>query len=241
MKRIFLFTIFVLFIAALVGAKEAGPSFNLRYYGDFKKMIRGNNPEGSVELEQALSGPHVYAVGIIENAEGEITVIDSEVWVNYGRDGISKTVSRLKKGEKASLLITANVEKWQTIVVPADMPENELRAFILEQAKKSGLNIKAPFPFLIEGKIKKLVWDVLDGTDPESAKKTNQFFFRKLVGYREEAPVVLLGFYPAETRGEFDYPGELWHIHVLFKDDNNTGHVNVFSITKGSKLEIPVR
>lgn len=242
MKRAILIMIVLLCSAAMVTAKDAGPPFfNVRYYGNFKKMIQENNFEGVVELERVLSGPHLYAVGIIKNAEGEITALDSEVWLNYGKDGINKTISQIKKGEKASLFIAANVEKWQTIAIPADMSENELYAFILEQARRSGLNIKAPFPFLVEGKIKKLVWDVLDGTDTDPGKKNNQLFLRKLVGYREEAPVVLLGFYPAELQNEFDYPGELWHIHVFFKDDNNTGHVNAFSILKGSKLEIPAR
>jgi acetolactate decarboxylase len=241
MRRAILIMV-VLLCSAAATAKDAGQlSFNMRYYGNFKKMIQENNFEGVVELERALSTPHVYAVGILKNAEGEITALDGEAWLNYGKDGINKTVSQIKKGEKASLLITANVEKWQTINVPADMSENELHAFVLEQARKSGLNIKAPFPFLLEGKIKKLVWDVLDGTDTDPVKKSNQLFLRKLVGYREEVRVVLLGFYPGELQNEFNYPGELWHIHVLFKDDNNTGHVNAFSILKGSKLEIPIR
>ena len=242
MRRAVLIMIVLLCSAAVAAAKDAGqPSFNLRYYGSFKKMIQENNFEGVVELERALSGPHVYAVGILKNAEGEITVLDNEAWLNYGKDGINKTSGQIKKGEKASLLIIANVEKWQTIPVPSDMSEHELHAFVLEQARKAGLNIKSPFPFLVEGKIKKLVWDVLDGTDTDPVKKSNQLFLRKLVGYREEAPVVFLGFYPGELQNEFDYPGELWHIHVFFKDDNNTGHVDAFSILKGSKLVLPAR
>lgn len=229
-------------VAAFAASKDAGPpSVTVRYYGNFKKMIQENYVEGVVELERALSVPHIYAVGIIKNAEGEITVLDGEAWLNYGKDGISKTSSQIKKGEKAALLLTAGVEKWQTIVVPADMSENELHAFVLEQARKSGLNLKVPFPFLIEGKIRKLVWDVLDGADTDPSRKSNQLFLRKLVGYRDEARVVLLGFYPAELQSEFDYPGELWHIHVLFKDDSNTGHVNAFSVVKGSKLELPAK
>jgi len=242
MRRAVLIMIVLLFSAAVAAAKDAGQqSFNTRYYGNFKKMIQENNFEGVVELERALSGPHLYAVGIIKNAEGEITCLDGEAWLNFGKDGINKTIGQIKKGEKASLLIAANVEKWQTIIIPSDMSENELHAFLLEQARKSGLNVKAPFPFLIEGKIKKLVWDVLDGTDTDPAKKTNQLFLRKLVGYREEATVVLLGFYPGELQNEFNYPGELWHVHVFFKNDNNTGHANAFSVLKGSKLELPAK
>ncbi len=242
MNRIFLIIILLIACAATAASKDAGPpSVNVRYYGSFKKMIQENHVEGVVDLDKALSASHVYAVGIIKNAEGEITVLDGEAWLNYGRDGIGKTVTQLRKGEKAALLVTACVEKWQTTVVPDDMSESELFSFVFDQAKKTGLNMKAPFPFLIEGKIRKLVWDVLDGTDTDQARKNNQTFLRKLVGYREEAPVILLGFYPGELHNELDYPGELWHIHVVFKDDNNTGHLNAFSVMKGDRLQLPSR
>lgn len=242
MKRTLLTILLLIPVATFAASKDAGPpSVTVRYYGNFKKLIQENYVEGVVELERALSVPHVYAVGIIKNAEGEITVLDGEAWLNYGKDGIGKTIGQIKKGEKASLLLTAAVEKWQTIVIPADMSENELHAFVLDQARRSGLNVKVPFPFLIEGRIRKLVWDVMDGADTDLARKSSQLFLRKLVGYRDEAPVVLLGFYPAELQSEFDYPGELWHIHVLFSDNNNTGHVNAFSVTKGARLLLPVR
>jgi acetolactate decarboxylase len=227
-------------VSAFAASKDAlPPSVTVRYYGNFKKMIQDNEAGGVVELDRALSCPHIYALGVVKNAEGEITVLDGDAWVNYGKDGINKTTGQIRKGEKAALLLTACVEKWQTIVIPADMPENELHAFVVEQARKSGLNVKAPFPFLIEGKIKKVVWEVLDGFDTDMARRSNQMFLRKLVGYRDEAPAVLLGFYPAEMQNEFNYPGELWHIHLLFKDDNNMGHVNAFSVVKGSRLGLP--
>ncbi len=242
MKRTLL-TILLLFpVAAFAVSKDTvATSVTVRYYGSFKKMIQENYVEGVVELERALSVPHTYAVGILKNAEGEITVLDGDTWLNYGKDGIGKTVGQIKKGEKASLLLTAAVEKWQSIIIPADMSENELHAFLLEQARRLGLNVKLPFPFLVEGKIRKLVWDVLDGADTDPARKSSQLFLRKLVGYRDEAPVILMGFYPADLQNEFDYPGELWHIHVLFSDNNNTGHVNAFSVIKGARLLLPVR
>jgi len=241
MKRVLFVVVLLMAGVSLAAAKDAGLPFNVRYFGNVKKMIHENNVEGVVEMDRGLFAPHMYAVGILGNAEGEFTALDGEVWLNYGKDGISTTGSQIKKGGKASLLIAATVEKWQTIVVPNDMTENEVRVFLLEQAKKSGLNVKVPFPFLIEGKIRKVVWEVMNGADIEQAKKTNQLFFRKLVGYREEAPAVLLGFYPGEMRAELDHPGELWHVHVVFRDDNATGHVNAFCVTKGARLQLPVK
>ena len=241
MKKIVFPVVLLICCAAFAGERDAGQSFSVKWYGSFKKIMQERNLEGVVPLESALSGPHVYAVGMIRDAAGEVTVVDGDVFLNYGKDGIGNAVSEIKKGEEASLLITASVAKWRTIPVPENMSEGELHAFVLEEARKAGINLREPFPFLIEGTIKKLVWSVLDGTDRELTKQTHQLFFRKLVGYRAETPAVLIGFYPAELQSELAWPGESWHVHVLFKDEKTTGHVNAFSVKKGAKLSLPAR
>ncbi len=242
MKRIALPLVFLFCCApAFAGAKDAAPSFKMKWYGSLKKIIQEKDLGGVVQLENALSGRHVYAVGMIEGAVGEVTVVDGEAALNYGKYGIGKAVSEIRKGEEAALLITANVGRWRSIPIPDNMSEEELHAFVVEEARKSGINTKEPFPFLIEGTIKKLVWSVLDGTDAELTKQTHQLFFRKLVGYRAGAHAVLIGFYPAGLQGELAWPGESWHVHVLFTNEKTTGHVNAFSVQKGATLQLPCK
>jgi acetolactate decarboxylase len=227
--------------SAFAGSKDAAPSFNVKWYGSMKKIIQERDLGGVIPLEKALSGRHVYAIGMIEGAVGEVTVVDGEAALNYGKDGIGKAISEIRKGEEASLLITASVGRWRSIPVPENMSEEELRSFVLEEAKKSGINTRDPFPFLIEGTIKKLVWSVLDGADTELTKQTHQLFFRKLVGYKAGTQAVLIGFYPAGLQGELAWPGESWHVHVLFTEEKTTGHVNAFSVQKGAILRLPGR
>jgi alpha-acetolactate decarboxylase len=241
MKKI-AFTLALMFLCAgAAGAREAAQSFSVKWYGSFREIIQEKDLGGVVLLRKALSDPHVYAVGMIRDAAGEITVIDGSASLNYGKDGIGNAVAEIRKGEEASLLIAANVAEWRTVSIPGNMTEGELHAFVLEEARKTGINTREPFPFLIDGTIKKLVWSVLDGTEPELTRQTHQLFFRKLVGYRPETQAVLIGFYPAELRSELAWPGEWWHVHVLFKDERTTGHVNAFSVEKGATLRLPAR
>lgn len=232
--------ILLLLINAPVHAADDSLPFGMRYYGDIK-MLRANNLSGTVDLENALAGQHTYAVGIIDNAEGEITVFDDDILINYGKSGLSTTISQIQKGEKAMLLYTARVEKWQKTALPKNMTEAELYVFIIEQARKSGLNTKTPFPFQVSGNIRDLVWNVLDGTDTKLTKKGKQLFLRKLVGYKKDSSATLVGFYLAEPRSDFSHPGEIWHIHAVFKDEKTTGHANTFTILKGATLELPVK
>jgi alpha-acetolactate decarboxylase len=241
MKKYACMMVFLLCCAAFAGANEAGQFFSVKWYGSFRKIMQERDLGGAVRLERALSGPHIYAVGMLRDAAGEITVADGAVSLNYGKDGIGNAVSEVRKGEEASLLITASIAKWRTIPIPENMSENELHAFVLEEARKAGINSREPFPFLIEGTVRKLVWSVLDGTDTELTKQTGQLFFRKLVGYRAETAAVLIGFYPAELRSELAWPGEAWHVHVLFKNEKTTGHVNAFSVEKGAMLSLPAK
>jgi len=214
--------------------------FEFKYYGNLKEIIKKKTPpEGTIELDEAFTEPHTYAVGIIKNAEGEITAIDGEVWLNYGKDGINKTFNQVPRGERAMFLVTAQVEKWQKIVIPAAMSEQQLYGFVLEQARKAGLDIREPFPFLITGTFRDVVWNVMDGVESGADNRRQQLLWKKLVGYKEEAQGVLIGFYPANLHAEICHPGEHWHVHVLFKKAKTTGHVSAFSVVGGSQLELP--
>lgn len=240
--KIIIWSIIILFVfIGYAQAEHNSISFNLKYYGSFKKMVQTKNIEGVVELKNALPTPHTYAVGVIKNAEGEITVFDDEILLNYGKDGINRTISQIPAAEQAMILVTAQVEKWTEIIIPSEMSAIELYAFILEQAKKLGLNIKKPFPFLLSGYVKNLVWSVNDGIDIKLSRQSKHLFLRKLVGLSEYAPVIFVGFYSGEIHGEFTHQGQSWHVHVLFKNDKVTGHVNTFSVGKDAKLKIPVK
>jgi hypothetical protein len=227
----------LLLFAAVAGAGNEGNTFHVRTYGNFRTIVATQDLDGVVGLEQALTGQHLYAVGEIKNAEGEITVVNGELFLNYGEDGIDTSLKEIPKGEEAMQLITACVGRWHDVAIPKTMSDNEFLPFLIEEAKKSGLDTKRPFPFLIEGEFKDLVWHVLRDSD---IGRDRQLFFTKLIEYREEAAAVVVGFC-SEGPAEFVNPGESWHAHVLFRNDRTAGHIDAFSVMKGEKLRLPVK
>jgi hypothetical protein len=240
MKRIVLSLIALSLIGVSVPASaEEHRPFSVRTYGSFKKIIVSKTPDGVVDLDDALAGTHVYAVGEIEDAEGEVTDYDGQVWLNYGNNGIDTSTHKIPEGAQAMELITAQVEKWREIVVPKDMPDSELYFFVLEQAKKYGINLKQPFPFLVDGTVKDVVWHVLSGAEVEQSGKQKKLSFTKLVEYKDQAPVILVAFC-SELRGGFIRPGESWHMHVIFKNEKTTGHIDAFTVEKGARLMLPL-
>jgi hypothetical protein len=243
MKTLFvLLIVFCLTVSAY--AEEKGLPFNLKHYGNFKEMAYMKKVEGTVDLKTALAGKHIYGVGAIKNAEGEITVHDGKVWLSYGKDGLDKVTHEIPLGEQAALLVTAEAEKWKEIAIPRDMDDPALYEFILAEAGKSGLDIGKPFPFLIEGMAKNLVWHILNGTEAKDTVKKHGHgehkFLKSIIEKREQASVVLIGFYSADIQGIFTHPGESWHTHVIIKDENKAGHVEKFGAGKGSILKLPM-
>lgn len=233
----------LLFQASFLMAAEP---FNLRYYGSFQKMmhmVHMKKVVGVVDLKRALAGPHTYAVGAIKGGKGEITVIDSKVWLAYGRASLDKAVHAIPEGEQASLVVTAQVRDWQEITVPKKMSESELSDFILKQAERCGLNTKKLFPFLIEGPFQDVRWHVINGLNPEF---TGHFRghggeppFIQLKEHIEQTSGVIIGFYSANVKGVFTHPGESWHLHILIRDKERAGHVDEIVIGKGAVLKLP--
>jgi hypothetical protein len=240
-KKILLSIVLLVSITSSANAQDDVMPFHVRQYGSFKKILQTNMLEGVVELERALAAPHTYAIGEIKNAEGEITVYNGELWLNYGEDGIDTSINQIPAGEQAMQLVSAQVEKWQEMTIPKNMTENELRDFVLERANKSGLNTKMMFPFLVEGEINDLVWHVLDGADFVKTRQGKQLFFKKLVEYKDHVPAILIGFGSAEIQDAAVFPGELWQVHIIFKNEKTAGHADAFSVLKGSKLRLPIK
>ena len=215
-------------------------NFNMKSYGHFKKMVHMKKTEGVVNIQEAIPPVNGYAVGAIQKGIGEITVINSEVWLDYGKDGIGHSVNSIPADEKAVLLVTSQVEKWQEISVQNQLSKERLFTFILEQAEQHGLDVNAPFPFILEGSFNNLLFHVINGQNPKFAGHGKKgYFLKQIKEERNKQKAIVIGFYSADTQGVFTHPGESWHLHTVIQDENIGAHVDDISILNGSILKLP--
>lgn len=231
-------TIFV-FLCCCSGASFAD-GFNVKSYGHFKKMVHMKKTEGVVDIKKAIPPFNGYGIGAIQKGLGEITVINSEVWLDYGKDGLGHSVNTIPSGEKAVLLVTSQVEKWQEIGVQGQFSKERLFTFILEQAKHHGLDVNAPFPFILEGGFDTLLLHVINGQSTKfSGHGKKGHLFKQVKEERNKQKAIVIGFYSASTQGVYTHPGESWHLHAVIKDENIGAHVDDISVLNGSILKLP--
>ena len=257
MKYLFASAVVLSLLAVQAVAQEAAP-FSLKHYGHFKKMMHMKKTDGVVDLKQAISQPHSYGVGAPAHGTGEITIVDGKLWLDYGIDGLGNAKHETMKGEQAVLLVTVEVAKWQDIILPEDMSTVHLHEFILAQAGSNGLDVKEPFPFLLEGQYFDLDWHVLNGLKPKGAHngplaKIKRWFmgligragghkgvFKKTKEHQANNAGKVVGFYSAASQGVYTHPGESWHLHLVIEKEGKAGHIDGFSVRKGTVLKLPV-
>jgi len=239
MSHIYIFIAVLLLIATQAFGQEESP-FSLSHFGHAKKMMHNRTVAGVVALSDALPASNVYAVGAIAGGIGEITVIDGRIWIDYGADGLGKAKEIIPADEQAVLLVLAQVEKWQSVPVPKDMAGIDLHLFILDLANALGLDRDKPFPFLLEGAFEKMDWHVINGLKEGPAEHIHGGIFNKLTEHREKAVGSVVGFYSAAGQGTYTHPGESWHLHIVFSEEDAAGHIDALKVQKGAILKLPV-
>ncbi len=245
-------TFFIIFIFTIVLSIQCSTSkpnqldelsnrIEVKSYGSLKRMNHQKKTEGVIGIQQAVNSDNMYALGAIEHGLGEITVINSNVWLDYGKDGIGNSSNLITVGKKAVLLVTAKVPQWLRIKIPNSLSIDQLYSFILQQGKKHGLDINNPFPFLLEGNFDNLLIHVVNGLNKKlTAYKNKVHVFKKIRDKRDNQKGLVVGFYSANIKGVYTHPNKSWHLHIVIKAENIAAHVDNISVQKNTILKLPV-
>ena len=225
----------------ILSSSANAETINIESYGHYKKMIHMKNTDGVIGLKKAIAPKNSYAVGAIQKGAGEITVLNGKVYLDYGKDGIGNALNTIPEHEKAVLLATTTVEKWQSINFSSSMQKEDLFKSILSKAKELGLNIEKPFPFLLEGGFKELKIHVINGQNPKfEGHGGKEKMFKMATDIKTHQMATIVGFYSASNQGVYTHPNESWHLHTIIEDQNISAHVDDIQTGKSITLKLPV-
>lgn len=210
-------------------------------YGSYREMIQQRKTDGVVELQAAIPATNSYAVGAVEHGTGEITVLDGNLYLDYGEDGLGKSVHTIPQGEQAVLLAVSQVEKWQSFTIESALDQEDLFVEILGLAMDAEFDIDKPFPFLLEGNFSKLQIHVINKHNPAFTGHGGKVkFYHQHREQRNNQQATIIGFYSALGQGVYTHPGESWHLHAVIKDENVGAHVDGISNNANITLKLPI-
>jgi acetolactate decarboxylase len=154
--------------------------------------------------------------------------------VQNGRASVSLDLCR-----RAAFLVYAIVEKWRRITIGKPIGnEQQLEEQLLPIAVESGIDVDQPFPFLLHCHVAQATFHILcNQTSGEYSRELHEKAKVRLSMADES--VEIIGFYSRRHRGVFTPRDSDFHMHVRTLDNQLSGHLETFSLSRGPMLYLP--
>ncbi|HEY0712847.1 MAG TPA: hypothetical protein VGF45_09255 [Polyangia bacterium] len=206
-------------------------------WGTLREVMHEGNVGPKVVLRNVMV-PHLYGVGALVGLSGEVAIVDGKAFVARA-DGNSAVVAPAPEATAATLLVAAAVSGW--INFPLQQPvgsSRELDAVVESAARKAGLDLEQPFPFLVIGKVDAR-WHVLRGQPGHAGGGHAAHLRNAITGRLSDTAATVIGFFSRHHEGVFTHMGERSHLHVISDDASTMGHVDDIAMPAGATLKLP--
>jgi hypothetical protein len=212
-------------------------------WGNLHAVMMEGDTAAVVSLETLTPDSTLYAVGAVAGLNGEITIVAGDVWLATPGEGDDATCTRTRASDaRAALLIAARVPAWRDVPIEEAIPFDSLDARVAALAAAAGVDVAAPFPFVIEGPLTDLEWHVVDGRRVVPGRTGHAAHLEASVRRTLEfAYAALVGFHSSAHEGVFTHFGSHTHIHAVIPAAQTAGHVDHVVIEPGATLRVPAR
>lgn len=202
----------------------------VQWTGEARLVQQGIDYSGKIALSALKPARNLYAIGPIEDLQGEITIWNSRPFIARVVDG--KVSVDNSWSAKAPFLVYGEVRQWKTSKLSAELSMSTAAARIREQADRCGLDLKKACVFSIQGRAKHLKYHVLhnpSGLAPDGTSAPHKK--AKIAFTLQNRMVDLIGFYSEAHSGIFTPENSLIHVHFKTPDGKLSGHVDDFEIS----------
>jgi acetolactate decarboxylase len=210
----------------LVGCATATPP--LQTFGTLRGvMLEGET--GPVVAVESTARRGNYAVGALAGLEGEVTILDGEVYRSTPAGD-----ERGAGNAQATLLAVAHPARMIEVTVGETIPAAGLDDGLAALAVKAGLGTKEPFVVVVRGSFQGVRWHIVGGAAPGASHEEHQQGGRQ--GADSEREGVLVGLYSEGHAGVFTHMGQRSHLHLI--SEGMTAHVDAVAIPAGTKVSL---
>lgn len=212
---------------------------NISVNGSVNKMLSGDFAKTG-SLSSLKGKKHMYAVGEVANLKGNVQVINGRPYVST-KEG-AEMVMEETFNEDTALLVYAEVERWKKIKIPAQVQtKGQLRIFLIQQARAMGIDVTAPFPFMIEGNMRKLNFTIMNWSEGNSKHDSARFFSSGYQAVMYNQDLELIGFYSEPEKGSYLMNGLPFHAHFVTDNKEFAGHIDDIFLGQGMSLKLPLK
>ncbi len=230
-KILGIWVITVLMLCCKTG-REKSNSSDVRFTGSMDKIMSGDL-RGTLPLDSLSGFENLYALGVMENLQGEIQIWDGRPFISIVENDSIVIENELAKN--AALLVYDNIKQWKNIDLPLSVSNVESLAGFLEY---NGIE-EDTFPFLLEGTVEKLEWHIINWNSQDSVHTHQKHRESGLRGSLENEEVKIIGFYTATYGGVFTHHKTPVHLHFVNENGDLAGHVDDLDFGEGMTLKIP--
>lgn len=236
--------IYSLFFSCLLNAPLFGQqTLKVDFAGAMFKIRKGDL-SASVLLD-TLPQQHLFAIGPVENLQGEIMVWDGRAFkAAIMPDRKQPYVEKAPPGLKAIFLVYARVPAWDTLVISEPVEGMAaLEELIGRYAHAHGTDTASAFPFLLFGKIKKGLGHIqmLDTATTRITPTVGDD--AKVLLPVENQRAQFVGFYSHHHQRVFTHHDRFIHIHYRLYTKYHAGHLDevMFDPAEPVRLLLPAK
>ena len=231
-------TFYIMLILLLCSGLFAENNFKVEYKGALKNMMHKGDISAKCSLSEIADKEHIYALGALENLQGEIQIFDSEP---FNSKGLNEEIEISDSyDEKASLLVFAQVSEWIELDVPKEiLTYEQLEKFIALKAEETGIDTEQPFPFLLTGTPESIDWHIIKWKIGDNEHSHQKHIESGPHGTLEETEMDILGFYSDKHHTVFTHHTTNMHLHFKTSDEKIAGHLDGMILGQNMVLKLP--
>ena len=239
MKRLTYIIVLVFFTIAFSSCRDKESktlSTEVKHSGALRTIMSGNI-QSVISLDSLSKMKNLYALGAVDNLKGEIQIFDSQPSNSFVVD--SNLQIKDTYNIKASLLVYAEIEAWDSFQIENSKTKSDLEKQIFKIATDIGIDIEKPFPFLLEGTIASIDWHVINWKDGDTIHNHKKHKESGLNGTLKDSKVQIIGFYSTKHKAIFTHHTTNMHMHFKTNDGAIAGHIDDLLLENSITLKLP--
>jgi acetolactate decarboxylase len=193
--------------------------------GAARNVMMGTDLSPHVQLDTLLDHPHLFALGPVEDLQGEITVFDGQAFTATATP--SGIITQVSPGIRAPFLVYAYVPRWAAYEMDhhIDGPK-ALETVIDSLGQAHGYGAEEAFPFRLSGQWDQVDYHIImrDKTEEQHSHAAHDRAKRRFT--LEQVTGDIVGFFSRNHQGVFTHKGQFIHPHFLAADRSTTGHLD---------------